>query len=166
MLRIRFHTLSRRSIPRLANKRPDKRSFNVAYRVLTSARVRRQSIIDELHAFVSGGFPSFALDIVAFSSARRRRYRWRSRCSGTCRCGSFALQPSVMQRPLARAYAPASATLPFGVTLACACCFSLSTACFHFLTISFAKSETSFALCVLSLPTAKPILLSCRGVIS
>ena len=77
--------------------------------------------------------------------------------------------PSAMQRPLARSYAPASATLPFGVTLAvapCACCFSLSTACFHFLTISFAKSETSFALCVLSLPTAKPILLSCVAALS
>ena len=77
--------------------------------------------------------------------------------------------PSVMQQPLARAYAPVSATLPFGVTLAaapCACCFSLSTACFHFLTISFAKSETSFVLCVLSLPTAKPILLSCVAALS
>lgn len=40
-------------------------------------------------------------------------------------------------------------------------CFSLSTSCFHFLTISFARSATSFEACDRSFPTARPALLSC-----
>ncbi len=43
-----------------------------------------------------------------------------------------------------------------------AACFSLSTAVFHARTISLASSETSFAACERSLPTARPALLSCE----
>ena len=44
-----------------------------------------------------------------------------------------------------------------------AACFSLSTTVFHVRTISLASSETSFAACERSLPTARPALLSCDG---
>jgi hypothetical protein len=42
-----------------------------------------------------------------------------------------------------------------------AACFSLSTAVFHMRTISLASSDTSFAACERSFPTARPALLSC-----
>ena len=41
-----------------------------------------------------------------------------------------------------------------------AACFSRSTSVFHFLTISFASSETGFDACWRSFPTARPALLS------
>ena len=41
--------------------------------------------------------------------------------------------------------------------------FALSTSFFHFLTISLARSETSFESWARSLPTASPALLSYRG---
>lgn len=44
-----------------------------------------------------------------------------------------------------------------------AACFSLSTTVFHRRTISLASSETSFAACERSFPTARPALLSCGG---
>ena len=44
-----------------------------------------------------------------------------------------------------------------------AACFSLSTTVFQVRTISLASSETSFAACERSLPTARPALLSCDG---
>ena len=58
------------------------------------------------------------------------------------------------------AHTPAAFTAP----LECvpAACFSLSTAVFHVRTISLASSETSFAACERSLPTARPALLSWR----
>ena len=45
-------------------------------------------------------------------------------------------------------------------------CFSCSTCCFHFLTISFARSDTTRDACERSFPTARPALLSCGDGVS
>jgi hypothetical protein len=58
--------------------------------------------------------------------------------------------------------APAGFAPPPPLEAVPAACFSLSTAVFHARTISLASSETSFAACERSLPTARPALLSCE----
>ena len=71
---------------------------------------------------------------------------------------------SVSQDPRAREgkNAPAGFAAPPPLEAVPAACFSLSTAVFHARTISLASSETSFAACERSLPTARPALLSCE----
>jgi hypothetical protein len=71
----------------------------------------------------------------------------------TTRGGLEKTNKKSIRVPVAGFAAPLEAVL--------AACFSLSTTVFQARTISLASSETSFAACERSLPTARPALLSC-----
>lgn len=82
------------------------------------------------------------------------------RVTDTCREQWFTDIQLISPHDRCRWHAPEGFSPAEDDAAALLCCFSISTICFHFLTISFARSATFFDVCERSLPTASPALLS------